>query len=66
MQRLIVSNNLQVKQIPLTTGMGLQHLRKKFQLLNMPGIVVQSKDGKFSVSLPLIKKQQYESIHYRR
>ncbi len=65
-QRLIVENNLQVKNTPGTTGVGLQHLKKKFELLNLPAIYVVTDRERFSVSLPLAKKQQYESINYRR
>lgn len=65
-QRLIVENNLQAKNAPATTGMGLQHLKKKFELLNMPSIHVKTDRDTFSVSLPLAKKQQYESVNYRR
>lgn len=64
-QRIKVENNLQTRAgIHTTPGVGLQHLKKKFRLLNLPDIHIEN-DGKyFVVSLPFMKKKEHESISY--
>lgn len=63
-QRITVSNNLQTRMQTNTTGTGLQHLKKKFQLLNLPELVVLKDLSSFAVSFPLVKIECYESVDY--
>ena len=63
-QCIVVTNNLQPKTKVATTGMGLQHLKKKFQLLNFPAIRIIQTAEEFAVHFPLIKTNFYESIDY--
>lgn len=63
-QHLVVSNNLQHKPKIFSTGLGLAHLQKKFELLRVSPVVINNAAGKFSVTLPLVKSFKYESSHY--
>lgn len=54
---MIVENNYQPKQGIQATGHGLQHLKKKFQLLSMPDMSIVNNGKTFLVNFPLIKKQ---------
>ena len=63
-QQVIVQNNYQPKPVRATTGVGLQHLQKKFSLLNLPALTVRSTAEEFIVSFPILKKQVYEHLDY--
>lgn len=54
-ERVVVWNNYQPKIRVLRSGHGLQHLKKKFQLLALPGIVIENNQQYFSVSFPVLK-----------
>jgi len=51
--RLTVTNNLQPRKDVTSTGKGLQQLKRKFELLNMPAMTVTQTADTFSVSIPL-------------
>ena len=53
--RVVVRNNYQPKNRVLRSGHGLLHLKKKFQLLALPGIAIDSNQQYFSVSFPVLK-----------
>lgn len=55
LQRVVVRNNLQPKYYVLKTGHGLQHMKKKFELLSLPAIGVEQSQAYFTVSFPVIK-----------
>ncbi|HEX8313639.1 MAG TPA: histidine kinase, partial [Flavisolibacter sp.] len=63
-QQVIVQNNHQPKPIKWKSGLGLQHLQKKFALLDLPTVSVQSTQQEFVVSFPVIKRKVYEHCHY--
>ncbi len=53
---LVVSNNLQKKDTMVdSTRVGLQNINAKYKLLNSPGIRIDNSNGKFTVTVPLIK-----------
>lgn len=54
-QRVIIRNNFQPKIRAQRSGHGLLHLKKKFQLLSLSGIVINSDQQYFSVSFPVLK-----------
>jgi len=52
---LIISNNLQKKeQMMPSTGIGLDNINKRYQMISQQEIDVIVTDSKFSVSIPLI------------
>jgi sensor histidine kinase YesM len=54
---LVVENNLQKKMIlEDSTGIGLQNISKRYQLLTGCDIQVNDADGRFQVSLPLLRE----------
>ena len=61
---LLVTNNLQRKTAEVSTGKGLLHIKKKFQLLNLPEPAIYSTINEFSVKVPLIKHATYESADH--
>jgi hypothetical protein len=63
-QQVIVQNNFQPKKGVVRSGVGLQHLKKKFELLGLPGIMITETGEEFIVCLPLIKKEVYEYCHH--
>ncbi|ULQ55255.1 histidine kinase [Flavihumibacter rivuli] len=63
-QCIIVRNNLQRKNNPAPTGMGLAHLGKKLILLNAGKLKIEEKEGIFSVIIPLMKSSKYECIDH--
>jgi LytS/YehU family sensor histidine kinase len=63
-EKIIVSNNVQYKELASTTGKGLNHLNKKFELLNLPHLEVIKDEETFCVQIPLIKTLSYESLDY--
>lgn len=64
LKQVIVSNNLQRKPQAFNSGLGLIHLKKKFDLLNMSGVSIAEKDHAFSVTVPIIKLNEYASSNY--
>ncbi|MEO5998411.1 MAG: histidine kinase [Chitinophagaceae bacterium] len=53
--KLIVNNNLQLKIIKaLSTGIGLENIKSKYDLLEHPGFQVLEDDKNFTVVLPLL------------
>ena len=55
-ENLIVANNIQKKKVLVQShGVGLTNINAKFKLLNEQQISVEETDGRFVVSVPLIK-----------
>lgn len=55
-RQLIVSNNLQKKTNKVDSNkVGLRNIAAKYRLMNQPDIIVEQKDGMFSVKIPLIE-----------
>jgi hypothetical protein len=63
-ERLLFTNNLQRKTAGVSTGKGLQHIKKKFQLLNLPEVEMYATVKEFSVKVPLVKHATYESADH--
>jgi LytS/YehU family sensor histidine kinase len=56
--RIIVSNNLQVKDLTEeTTGRGLANLAERYKILSGDELIFQSDDTHFSVSLKILKNE---------
>lgn len=56
-QQLIVNNNLQAKLVKaVSTRIGLENIRMKYQLLQQPGFQVIEDEKNFTVALPLLWK----------
>jgi LytS/YehU family sensor histidine kinase len=52
---VVVSNNLQAKQtVERSTGIGLQNILKRYQLVSNKEILIKKDEAKFTVILPLI------------
>lgn len=52
---LQVSNELRKKAVPETSGgIGLENIRKRYELVSGQDIAVSQEDGKFTVSIPII------------
>ena len=52
---LIVSNNKQErKQLVEGNGMGLENIRRRYQLIGKEGFTVEETNDQFTVKLPLI------------
>ncbi|MBV6644015.1 MAG: histidine kinase [Cyclobacteriaceae bacterium] len=54
-QYLVVENNLQVKKVKDSTGIGLQNIKSRYQYLSDRPIEVNKDDKKFVVKLPVLK-----------
>jgi hypothetical protein len=55
-EKLVVANNIQKKTIKVPShGVGLANINAKFTMLNQQPMLVEKKDGRFIVSIPLIK-----------
>jgi sensor histidine kinase YesM len=60
--KLIVNNNLQLKLIKASsTGIGLENIRSKYELLEQPGFQVLEDDKNFTVVLPLLWSKTSEN-----
>jgi PAS domain S-box-containing protein len=61
---LVVKNNLQEREkfIP-STGVGLKNITHRYMLLNLNEPQFERTDSEFIASVPLINKQNYESIN---
>jgi two-component system, LytTR family, sensor kinase len=56
--RIIVSNNIQVKDLTEeTTGRGLANLAERYTILSGDGIIVKTDDNHFSVSLKILNHE---------
>jgi sensor histidine kinase YesM len=55
-----VVNNLQKKKIPLepSAGVGLENIRRRYELLTDRKVVIDENEKTFAVKLPEIKKAQ--------
>jgi two-component system LytT family sensor kinase len=65
-EHIVVENNLQVRKAPfISTGMGLENIINRYNLLTGKQVVVLNTGTHFSVSLPLILKEDiYEGNYY--
>lgn len=55
-QYLVVQNNLQKKRVkPISTGIGLNNIRNRFEYLVKRTILVEEGESYFVVKLPLVK-----------
>jgi LytS/YehU family sensor histidine kinase len=60
---LVVVNNLQPKTSRVISNkLGLQNIKEKYRLLNLPKVKIEISDVEFKVTLPLINSKQYERI----
>lgn len=63
--RLIVRNNLQRKENqPVSTQTGLENIRRRYKLLTGREIEIREDESFFTVTLPLIELQKYESADH--
>jgi streptogramin lyase len=54
--RIIVENNLQMKKIAeVSTGIGLENIRKRYRLITKEEAVIEETEDVFRVKLPMIK-----------
>ena len=60
---LKVVNNLQVKEAGPSTGKGLELLKKKFLLLNLPEPVIYQQEGHFIVGICLVSPTAHPAPH---
>lgn len=64
---VIVKNNIQQKNsLKSSTGVGLENIRKRYQVLTTRPVEVQTENGSFIVKIPLLNNPAYESTDYRR
>jgi LytS/YehU family sensor histidine kinase len=63
-KQVVVVNNLQRKPVVDCTGKGLLHMEKKFQLMDLPQMKIVESSSNFSVTVPIIKAHEYESINH--
>ncbi|MDQ3292622.1 MAG: histidine kinase [Bacteroidota bacterium] len=64
-QRLHVVNNLQKKtREVLSEKVGLSNIISKYKLLRQPEVEIIQTATEFAVIIPLIKAEEYESIHH--
>lgn len=55
-QQLIVNNNRQCRLVrPVSTGIGLENIRLRYQLLQQPGFQIIEDERNFTVALPLVR-----------
>jgi ligand-binding sensor domain-containing protein len=65
--QLIVRNNINPKLHPeRSAGLGLQNIRKRYELLTKKAVVVSNDDEFFTVIIPLIKKADGTDTDHRR
>lgn len=65
-QQLLVQNNYRPRPVKNSTGLGLEHLKKKFSLLGLPHLEVRPGTEEFIVCIPLQKTSEYENPDHRR
>lgn len=57
--KLVVNNNVQRKKmVAYSGGIGLNNIRKKYEILNVAGFQIMESNENFTVVLPLIWKQE--------
>lgn len=62
---LVVENNLQLKDHEeVSTGTGLQNIDNRYQLISDQRIAVKETDTHYTVTLPLLQINSYESTDY--
>lgn len=55
---LVVSNNLQEKQVvKKSSGVGLQNIRQRYDILTDREVIIEKKAAEFSVKLPMLTQQ---------
>ena len=60
---LIIRNNVQPKNVVKRgTGVGLQNIRKRYDLLTNRAVTIQQNEKEFSVSLPLLTEMEQRTI----
>jgi sensor histidine kinase YesM len=64
LKQVVVSNNLQKKSQAFSSGHGLMHLKKKFDLMHMPEVKIREEKNIFLVTVPLSKLNTYAGSHY--
>ena len=58
---IIVSNSLAIRPMPAdSTGLGLKGLKEKYKIISHKEIEINQTDTTFSVSIPLIPKNELE------
>lgn len=53
-ENIIVTNNINKRTVAISTSIGLNNLKKKYDLLNLPPIEVDNSSNQFAVKIPLI------------
>jgi len=53
-ERIIVSNNLQIKEVLGSTQIGLKNIIDRYRLLTDEEVIINEANGKYKVSLPII------------
>ena len=63
-QTISVINNIQPKTSKQTSSnIGLSNIRKRYEYATGKSIIIDQENGTFSVTLPLIEVNNYESIN---
>jgi len=63
-QLILVSNNYRKRKlIEATTGIGLDNIAKRYEIVSGKRIVVEKNEESFIVKLPKIHQKEYESIN---
>ncbi|VXB51296.1 conserved membrane hypothetical protein [Flavobacterium sp. 9AF] len=63
-KEITVSNNLNIKQVPLSSGKGLENLKEQYLLLSKNKIQIIKTQDNFTVILPLISNKTNENNYY--
>ena len=64
---LVIKNTLQTRKLfEETSKLGLENIRNRYALLGGGKIMIDKETGSFTVSLPKLGKEIYESTHIRR
>lgn len=62
-QRLVVRNNIQPRaQLEPSTGLGLQNIKKRYAFYTTQEVVVEERDGHFTVEMPLLRSEVIKPI----
>ena len=61
---LVVKNNIQPKQVvKKSSGVGLQNIRQRYQLLTDRPVIIAELDNEFTVAIPLLTKQKSTTMN---
>lgn len=61
---LVVKNNIQPKQVvKKSSGVGLQNIRQRYQLLTDRPVIIAELNNEFTVAIPLLTKQKATTMH---